>query len=170
MELNELKVILSKMSSSVEVFKAPEKYTKEKGKTYVFLAGSIEQGKAEDWQTKLTKAIENNCENVVVLNPRRDDWDSSWKESIKNKQFKEQVDWELDAQEQADYIFMYFDKETKSPITLLELGLFADPKRLVICCPDGYWKKGNVEVVADRKGIELYNDYEEFEKSCIEKC
>ena len=143
-----------------KVFKAPEKWTKEKGQKTLFLAGSIEMGKATDWQTKLTKEFDNN-KDIVILNPRRDDWDSSWKESIENKQFKEQVVWELDAQEQADLICMYFDKETKSPITLLELGLF-HTKPMVICCPDGYWKKGNVEVVCERHNIPLVTDFDEF--------
>jgi len=143
-----------------KVFKAPEKWTKDKGQKTLFLAGSIEQGKAVDWQTKLTKEFEDD-DSIVILNPRRDDWDSSWKESIKNKQFKEQVTWELDAQEQADLICMYFDKETKSPITLMELGLFCK-KPMVVCCPDGFWKKGNVEVVCERNSIPLVTDFDEF--------
>lgn len=42
----------------------------------VFLAGSIEMGAAEDWQDKLTKLL--NHPNIdYILNPRRDDWDST---------------------------------------------------------------------------------------------
>lgn len=86
---------------------------------------------------------------------------SSWEESIHNKQFAEQVNWELDSQEIADLIVMYFSPETKSPITLLELGLFKN-KPMVVCCPDGFWRKGNVEIVCDRFQIPLINDKEEF--------
>jgi len=60
------------------------------------------------------------------------------------------VEWELSAQEAAD--LMYFAPDTRAPITLLELGLFAK-KRLFVCCPDGYWRKGNVDVVCRRYGI-----------------
>ena len=44
---------------------------------------------------------------------------------------------------------------TKSPITLLELGLHAgkNPQKLVVCCPDGYWRKGNVDIVCRRCGV-----------------
>ena len=45
---------------------------------------------------------------------------------------------------------MYFDPKTKSPISLLELGLFAKSGKLVVCCPDGFWKKGNVDIVCQR--------------------
>ncbi len=114
----------------------------------VFLAGSIEMGAAEDWQAKVKQMLDS--EDIVLLNPRRDDWDSSWVQSIDNPQFVEQVEWELKAQEQADIIFMYFVPGTKSPISLLELGLFAKTRKMVVCCPDGFWRKGNVDIVCSR--------------------
>jgi len=118
----------------------------------IFLAGSIEQGRAVNWQSKITKALEDMP--VTILNPRRDDWDSSWVQSKDNPQFRQQVEWELDAQERADIIVMYFDKDTKSPITLLELGLFARSKKMIVCCPEGFWRKGNVDIVCERYNVE----------------
>src|SRR5262245_5991751 len=88
----------------------------------VFLAGSIEMGQAEPWQSRLEQALADT--DVLILNPRRDEWDSSWVQSIHNPMFREQVEWELAAQEQASLIAMYFDPATRAPITLLELGLF----------------------------------------------
>jgi hypothetical protein len=85
--------------------------------------------------------------NGTILNPRRDDWDASWEQSINNPQFKEQVDWELLGLESCDYIFMYLSPETKSPISLLELGLFATKKNFICCCPKEFWRRGNVEIV-----------------------
>jgi len=126
--------------------KPPNKF---RNKIYVFLAGSIEMGKAEDWQQKVSKEL-SEFDEIVILNPRRDDWDSSWKQSIDNTKFKEQVEWELEAQEKADYIIMNFVKDTKSPISLLELGLFINSKKILVCCPDGFWRKGNVDIVCQR--------------------
>ena len=54
------------------------------------------------------------------------------------------------AQEHATLIAMYFDPQTKAPITLLELGLLARSGKLVVCCPTGFWRKGNVEIVCQR--------------------
>jgi len=129
-----------------------------KGNT-IFLAGSIEQDHAENWQENLLKHIDN--EDVIILNPRRKDWDQTWKEEIENPQFFEQVEWELKGQERADLIVMYFDPKTQSPISLLELGLFAQTKKMLVCCPKGYWKKGNVDFVCRRYNIpqvdNLYN-------------
>lgn len=122
----------------------------------VFLAGSIEMGAAEDWQVKAANYLADiDC---TVFNPRRDDWDSSWIQRESNSQFNYQVNWELDKLSRAKHIFMYFSPETKSPISLLELGLFAESGKLIVCCPDGFWRKGNVEIVCTRYGIPLYND------------
>ena len=47
----------------------------------------------------------------------------------------------------ADLIAMYFAPQSQAPITLLELGLNASAGKLIVCCPDGYWRKGNVDLV-----------------------
>jgi hypothetical protein len=124
--------------------------------TTVFLAGSIEMGVAEDWQSVVSKHFEDK-KHLVFYNPRRDDWDSSWEQKESNPQFNHQVNWELDKLNKAYYIFMYFSPETKSPISLLELGMFASKYKMIVCCPDGFWRKGNVEIVCSRFNIPLFN-------------
>jgi hypothetical protein len=126
----------------------------------VFLAGSIEMGTAEDWQRQVEDALHDL--SVVILNPRRDEWDASWVQSIGNPLFREQVEWELEAQERASVIGMYFAPPTKAPVTLLELGLFARSGKLLVCCPEGFWRKGNVEVVCARYGVPLVGELTEL--------
>lgn len=75
----------------------------------VFLAGSIEMGRAELWQDAVADALRD--EPLTILNPRRDDWDASWEQSSANPQFVAQVTWELDAQERAGLIAMYFARK-----------------------------------------------------------
>lgn len=82
---------------------------------------------------------------------------SSWEESITNPLFREQVEWELNALEEADMIVVYFDPKGKAPITLMELGLHKDDK-IIVCCPDGYHKKGNVDVVCHKYNIKQVDD------------
>lgn len=144
----------------MQVVKAPNKYILEPRQRTIFLAGSIEMGKAENWQAKLTKMLAN--ENVLILNPRRDDWDSSWKQSMNNPPFRQQVEWELNAQRDADIIAMYFDPNTKSPITLLELGLFAHTEKVIVCCPEGFWRKGNVDIVCDNYRLWTAKDLDQL--------
>lgn len=74
------------------------------------------------------------------------------------------ITWELDALDLADFIIMYFDPATKSPISLLELGLYSSTGKLVVCCPDGFWRKGNVDIVCKRLGIMQRNNLKEVAK------
>lgn len=122
----------------------------------VFLAGSIEMGAAEDWQVQVERALGDL--EIVILNPRRDEWDASWVQSIDNPLFRAQVEWELAGLERASVVAMYFAASTKAPVTLLELGLCARGGKLVVCCPEGYWRRGNVEVVCRRYGVPLVPD------------
>lgn len=114
----------------------------------IFLAGSIEQGAAPNWQQEVTEYLMNRNAKCVLLNPRRDDWDKTWLQEYGENKFTEQVSWELDAMRHADLIMMYFAPGTMSPITLLEFGLYAadNSKKLVVCCPEGFHRKGNVDV------------------------
>jgi hypothetical protein len=129
----------------------------------IFLAGSIEMGAAKDWQEELGKWLLSQKYNV--FNPRRKDWDSSWIQSYEDPHFNQQVKWEMNALDKADYIVMYLDPATKSPISLLELGLHAHSGKLFVVCPDGFWRKGNVEVVCCVHDIPLFNSLDDF-KAC----
>lgn len=131
--------------------KAPEVFGLAE-RPWVFLAGSIEMGAAEDWQNKLTHMLVSK--SGTILNPRRDNWNATWVQSADNPQFRQQVEWELKAQELADFNVMYFSPGTTSPITFLELGLFAHKApNIVVCCPNGFWRKGNVDIVCKHYGI-----------------
>ena len=111
-------------------------------------------GLAEQWQERIVKAI-SDVSGLVILNPRRDDWDASWEQRASNPQFSEQVNWELDMLDAADIVVMYLAPGTKAPISLLELGLCARTGKLRVCCPEGFWRRGNVEMVCERYQIPL---------------
>lgn len=134
--------------------KSPAPLPQDRQQVAIFLAGSIEQGTAEDWQAKVVNALADM--DVLLYNPRRDVWDATLEQDIENPIFKEQVEWELDALGDADWIIMYFDPATKSPITLLEFGLWLDSGKLIVACPDGFWRKGNLQVCCARAGIILH--------------
>ena len=142
------------------IIKSPNNINKRDfNKPSIFLAGSIEMGNAENWQEELTKYFERDFN---IFNPRRDNWDNSLEQSINNPQFYEQVTWELNALDKSDLIIMYFDPNTKSPISLLELGLYATSKKLHVICPEGFWRKGNVDIICKKYDIPLYETINEF--------
>ena len=147
------------MNKAIEI-QAPNEVILDTEYVNVFLAGSIEMGVAEKWQEKVIAALSDKP--IRFLNPRRTDWDSSWSQDIHNEQFVEQVTWELNSLEMAQIVIMYFDPNTKSPISLLELGLHAKEQKLVVLCPEGFWRKGNVDVVCEFYGINQVDTFDEL--------
>lgn len=137
--------------------------------TSLFLAGSIEMGRAEDWQTQVCEAFQSLPE-LVIFNPRRPDWDSSWSQRADFAPFREQVEWELDALERATCVLMYLAPGTHSPISLLELGLFVRQRKLIVACPDGFWRQGNVEIVCARYGAQFVASLDEGIKQARLAC
>jgi hypothetical protein len=127
----------------------------------VFLAGTIDMGNSENWQQKVVDELTDT--DVILLNPRRDDWDSSWVQSIDNVQFNEQVTWELTNITHADTVIFYFAPDSVSPITLMELGYVLgrndyNPQNILVCCPEKFWRKGNVDIMCKREGVQVYTD------------
>lgn len=143
----------------MKVIKPPAPIDTFSHKYIVFLAGSIEMGAAEDWQAD-TEALFTRLPGLI-LNPRRDDWDSSWDQTLDSPNFVEQVEWELKGLQDANTIMMYFDPNTKAPISLLELGLYARYSgKLRVCCPEGFYRKGNVDVVCREYGVMQFSTLE----------
>ena len=130
-------------------------------KPSVFLAGSIDQGATEDWQSRMTKLFEDH--DVVFFNPRRPDWDKN----AGDNDVREQIYWELDALAAVDAIIVYFASDSLAPISLLELGLHAKDKRVVVVCPPGYWRRTNVQVICARHDIHVYDNLEDGMKATL---
>lgn len=149
----------------MKLYKAPQATPPLKENEFsIFLAGSIDMGTAENWQNRLEKDLAD-FDSIVIYNPRRDDWDSSWvQDPTPGTKFHEQVTWELDHIEKADLVVVYFADDSKSPITLLELGLIAPNayQGVAIYCSPKFYRYGNVKVVADRFFVPLYNEYEDL--------
>ena len=138
------------------IFKAPENINgRDKNLPSVFLAGSIDMDKAVNWQVYCEERLDSKFN---VFNPRRKSWDSTWKQEIGDNPFTKQVEWELDAMEQADHILLFFASENLSPISLLEFGLYANSGKLKVVCEEGFWRKGNVDIVCHRYNIDQFEN------------
>ena len=107
----------------------------EEQSTKLFLAGSIEQGKAEEWQSRIIEDLKSFTSDVnieskstikkklTIFNPRRPDWNPNLPQEVLHEVLRSQITWELDHLEMSDVICLYLDPKTTSPISLLELGL-----------------------------------------------
>lgn len=150
--------------SKATVHKPPNR--SEITKPSVILYGTIESDPALDWQTSLADSLSHL--SVDIINPRCDAWDETWVEDVSDSRFKSQVEWEMDHAKMADVIAFYFKPGTKTPITLLELGMYAGTGKAVVCCPEGFYKKGNVQIVCQRYQIDLLENLDEL-KTAVEK-
>lgn len=106
----------------------------------VFLAGGITG--CDDWQTWVVEELKTFklVKNLVVINPRRENWNSS----IKNE---EQIGWEFDHIKKASSVCFYFTPPTLNPITLLEYGkLLVSNKDLTVCVHPDYARKEDVYI------------------------
>ncbi len=142
-----------------KIYKAPEEIPLQIDLKTIFLAGSIEMDKAVDWQKKCEELLQDQ---FVVFNPRRNEWDSSWSQTIENPNFKEQVNWELNALEKADIIIMFFAENTMSPISLLEFGLYAQTNKMKVVVEENFWRKGNIDIVCERYSVEQFKTLDEL--------
>lgn len=134
----------------------------------IFLAGTTTNVDATDWRETLSSSL--STLPITIYNPYRRDWDSTWREESDFAPFREQVDWELTKQEEADVVVVYFHPATQAPISLLELGISARaPGKVLVVCPEGYSKRGNVRIVCERYGMEMVEDVRGLRDAIVRK-
>jgi len=125
----------------------------------IFLAGTIDLGNSDDWQTKLSN--EFDMYDVNLFNPRRVVYEEV--------DIKEQINWELDAMEIADIIVVHLESGSKSPVTMLEIGLHAHDEKLIVHCPKDFWRYDNIKITCERYNVTFTEDYDEFIYFILEK-
>lgn len=127
----------------------------------IFLAGTIDMGKSVDWQKATCDWFRALPEGRYLLfNPRRDKGLSG-----EMSDFEHQVNWELEHLEKADLIIMNILASSKSPITLLEMGLFMRSGKLRVICEPGFYRYDNVRLTCARYGVPLYQNMDDFLKT-----
>lgn len=134
----------------------------------IFLAGTTSQVDPTDWRQALSTSLTDLP--ITIYNPYRADWDSSWREDIDFAPFREQVEWELDRQAQADLVVVYFHPATKAPVSLLELGVWVRvPGKTIVVCPEGYWKRGNVQIVCEKFDVEMLDGVDGLKDAIVKR-
>jgi hypothetical protein len=137
------------MSKTLEIQPLNE-IGKINGYVSIFIGGSINKNElGVSFQDRVIESVQNKP--YIFYNPKSDEF----KQSFVNIQFKERFEWELNALKESDIILMYFDKNTKSPICLLELGLFASSGKLIVCCENDFSEKEKVDMICEMYGIKL---------------
>ena len=127
----------------------------------VFFAGTIDNGESDDWQKELycNVAMHDNLVitmgenyvtpeklNITIFNPRRDEWNPEFS----NEDVIEQIKWEQEKLDEADLIVMVLRDDSKSPISLLELGLYGPGGKMIVFCSDKFYRYNNVKLTCEK--------------------
>ena len=135
----------------------PEEISRNDSFTKIFLAGTIDMGNSRDWQTEIHDRFSEMNGRYILFNPRQENWDAT-----RPGEMDYQVKWELDHLEDADMIIMYILGTSKSPISLLEMGLHAKSGKMYVICEKDFYRYDNVRITCDYYEVPLYNDLESF--------
>ena len=120
----------------------------------VFLAGTIDNGDSLNWQDKVIIELINLGTECEVFNPRREYWNPNPTKEDMEKQIK----WEQDHLDSADVIAMVLLDDSKSPISLLEMGLYAKSKKLIVFCTPKFYRFDNIRLTCEKYHIPLVQD------------
>lgn len=117
----------------------------------IFLAGTIDSGQSTNWQKQIVDAYKDS--NIEFYNPRRNNFPVHPSTTIVTNQIR----WEQEHLDAADFIIMVFKDDSLSPITLLELGLYAQSGKLYVFCSPKYWRYLNVSETCRKYNIPHYH-------------
>ncbi|KPM43288.1 hypothetical protein AK830_g3273 [Neonectria ditissima] len=154
------------MSPTAQVINAPAR-PKQVHRVSIFLAGTTSATSEPDWRATLIASLAGL--DMTIYNPKRDDWDATWTEDFSDPRWAEQIQWELDMQDAADVIVVFFHGVTAAPIALAELGMSAGTGRTVACALDGYCKRGYVEAVCRKYGAPFVRTEEDLRRVVVER-
>lgn len=129
----------------------PDSIMNDRSFTKIFLAGTIDMGNSRNWQMQLYEDFLKREGRYILFNPRQENWDAS-----RPGEMDYQVRWELEHLEEADVIIMYLLAGSKSPISLLEMGLHARSKKMYVICEEDFYRFDNVRITCDYYGIPFY--------------
>eukprot|EP01120_Amphizonella_sp_Union-15-10_P008942 TRINITY_DN3302_c0_g1_i1.p1 TRINITY_DN3302_c0_g1~~TRINITY_DN3302_c0_g1_i1.p1 ORF type:complete len:333 (-),score=48.98 TRINITY_DN3302_c0_g1_i1:54-1052(-) len=105
----------------------------------IFLAGGISN--CTDWQSYVSKEIQKILPSLVVLNPRRSNFDL-----LDTNMTKQQITWEFKHLRKSTAILFWFPSESICPIALYELGTWTilaqqTNTKIFIGCDQFYTRK-----------------------------
>lgn len=121
---------------------------KEAHKDYVFLAGSIDLNLDGNWRQEVTDQV---GDKVHFIDPT-----ISGHDAMDDLQMENHINWELDMLNLADKVFLNFLPESKSPISLIELGMYARTSKLIVVCPNAFFKSRYIKTLCKKYKIPLF--------------
>ncbi|GAA3594258.1 nucleoside 2-deoxyribosyltransferase domain-containing protein [Flavivirga amylovorans] len=122
---------------------------KEKHKNYIFLAGSIDLNLPSNWRKEVIDIIGAKAHflDPTIINHNE----------LNDSQMKNHIHWELDALHLADKVFLNFLPSSKSPISLIELGMYIKTSKLVVVCPNEFYQSRYIKTLCNKYKVSVFN-------------
>lgn len=115
----------------------------------MFLAGSMDYKTTNSWRDHVTSVLKDS---YVILDPTHKNHDN-----LNEEDMKSHIQWELDALAMADNILLNFLPESSSPISLVELGLYVSSNKMIVVCPEEFYKSKYVYTLCETYNTPIYN-------------
>ena len=131
------------------VYTSEKQLPNEKG-NYIFLAGSIDNRYFGNWRKKV---IEEIGDSNIILDPTNTNHDK-----LSDEDMKLHIQWELDALSKANTILLNFLPDSKSPISLVELGLYVTSNKLIVICPKAFYKSRYVYTLREKYNTPIFDN------------
>ena len=128
-----------------------EKYT-------VFLAGHTR----DDWRDQLVEYFDSEkFDDLILINPVYDDWESLGEEDPDNPKMVKQWDWEHEGLIAADLKVFNFSEHV-APVSLYELGRYQLKGKTIILVEDKNEKAGYLRWIACKYGLTTVENLKEL--------
>lgn len=129
------------MSDQLVVHRPPTKkiHSLDYTRFRIYLSGS---STGFDWQDRFISTLTNLPVDVFTpLHP------------IHATPHSQAFEWEMDHMSIANVIAFYFSPDDLCASALLSLGMYANTDKIIVCCPEGYQRKQDVDALCHREDI-----------------
>ena len=118
----------------------------------IFLAGSMDHKQEGSWRDEISAEFGT----YPIFDPTNTKHDQ-----LNPEEMKRHIDWELDALQLSDMILLNFLPNALSPISLVELGLYVNSKKLIVICPKEFYKSSYVHTLCEKYNTPIFNNIKE---------
>lgn len=123
-------------------------------KKRIFLAGSMDVNVTNTWRNSIVNELYNTYD---FFDPTIDNHDN-----LTDTQMRNHILWELKALELSDIVLLNLLPESKSPISLIELGMYVKTNKLIVVCPEEFYTSRYLEELCSYYKVDLYKSLLDF--------
>jgi hypothetical protein len=144
-------------------FGSPKDAGYERYRARVFVAGTSEESMGTEWRGQVVAGLEDLP--IAIVKSRLAERGGAGEQRCWNPQFRSHVKRERAGLDDADVVLMYLGRGPACARLMLDLGSLVMERlgnTLVVCCPEEFELRGDVEMMAERQEICLVESLDEM--------